>query len=349
MNLKNWQLDYKFIRNGLRAAFAVFIAMLISYIFQLKFPYWITMTTIVVMQTTIGASIIFSCRRIVGTIFGLLVGLMFVMFFHKQFSLLIFSFPILIFAVCYSASFSNILSTFFMSIGIGMIFSYIIPDAWTFIFWRINDTILGAIIAVGSILFIFPNRAEDDLGHALVTGLIACQELFSEIIDNMTNGFVKKSDDFAKQMFAIENTLFQKRKHFANAAYETFAIISMSDAAYDLVLCEERMHSLLLGLLLIYRNMRSQKLSEDFVIVIKNFESEMRGVVNSIAVALRDKKQLPNLGCLYKSLFSVRDVCFQEQSEDTTAQAKALFYRNFLGFANEIKHIREAFLQKISE
>ena len=62
------------IRHALRTAVAGVISFVIARLFRLPEAYWAAISTLIVMQSTLGASLPISAQRLVGTAIGALVG-----------------------------------------------------------------------------------------------------------------------------------------------------------------------------------------------------------------------------------------------------------------------------------
>jgi uncharacterized membrane protein YccC len=62
------------IRHALRTAAAGVISFVIARLFRLPEAYWAAISTLIVMQSTLGASLPISAQRLVGTALGALVG-----------------------------------------------------------------------------------------------------------------------------------------------------------------------------------------------------------------------------------------------------------------------------------
>jgi uncharacterized membrane protein YccC len=62
------------IANSARTAAAAVVSFWIASMFRLPEAYWATITTIVVMQSTLGAALKISAERLVGTVLGALMG-----------------------------------------------------------------------------------------------------------------------------------------------------------------------------------------------------------------------------------------------------------------------------------
>jgi uncharacterized membrane protein YccC len=67
-------MDQKEVLHSLRTAVAAVGSLLIARFCRLPEPYWATVTTIVVMQSTLGAAWTVSKQRFVGTALGAAMG-----------------------------------------------------------------------------------------------------------------------------------------------------------------------------------------------------------------------------------------------------------------------------------
>ncbi len=324
-------------RDSWRAAIAIGIAVILTHFAAPQFPYWITMTTIILMQSNIGASIAKSYHRVLGTIFGLLAGLMLAMLFPHQVLLAYIAFPVLLLLFIYTLVFSYGLSMFFMTALLALLFTYIFPDPWHFMFWRIIDTLLGAAIAILASLLLFPTWARRDFSDSLIDGIKATQQLLQNLIEELL--YKEKVSDFIPKVIDIEALLLKRRQYYANLRYEPGALNLDQGAVHAVLIAQERMHSLLLSLRIATR--RPIKITAELQIGIERFITVNARLVDDLALAIDRKKAVPDFTESYAALCRLKEIAIQQEDDNVMV----LLYRNLSGYNAELKHITQAILQ----
>jgi len=69
-----WGLDRETLAHSLRTAAAAAISMYVAQLFRLPEAYWAAVTTLIVMQSDLGAALTISWQRFVGTALGAAAG-----------------------------------------------------------------------------------------------------------------------------------------------------------------------------------------------------------------------------------------------------------------------------------
>lgn len=62
------------LTNSLRTTLAVVVSLLVAHLFRMSEAYWAAIATLIVMQSSLGASLPISVQRFVGTILGAIFG-----------------------------------------------------------------------------------------------------------------------------------------------------------------------------------------------------------------------------------------------------------------------------------
>jgi uncharacterized membrane protein YccC len=90
MKLWKWEPEnLPSVKHSARTAVAATVSFMIARLFRLPEAYWAAIATLVVMQSTLGATLVISVERIAATALGALVGALLAMFFGQN--LLIFA------------------------------------------------------------------------------------------------------------------------------------------------------------------------------------------------------------------------------------------------------------------
>ena len=168
-------MEYKsaVFRNTIRATFAITVATIIAYFIPYKNSWWIQLTAILLMQVSFGASIKRSKGIIIGTIFGVLSGVLFAAL-SQTYSYLLIIIPLSVFLGSYMLAFFYSGAIFMFSILIIMLLSLhdkMSIDLWHFALVRLLDITIGIAIVISTSLFLFPAWAKDDFRENLAEGI----------------------------------------------------------------------------------------------------------------------------------------------------------------------------------
>jgi uncharacterized membrane protein YgaE (UPF0421/DUF939 family) len=154
-------------RLALQASVAISIALFVAHLFSDGRAYWAIMTALLLISQTLGDSIKKSIARIgmtvIGGVIGTLLSILFASHAFAIFALLLLS----LFFMAFYLEVSYAISMSFMTMFVVFLFASI--HAWNLhmLAIRIDETLIGAGIAVVCAAFIFPIRAQQTLKQAL--------------------------------------------------------------------------------------------------------------------------------------------------------------------------------------
>lgn len=166
--INHQQLDWRIFRDNLnlksanfRHAFRVSIVclgtfLLAQYLFKGHHSYWILLTVLVILKPSFGLTKQRNYERVIGTLAGGLMGAV-ILYFVKDAAL---RFSLLLGFMLLSYSFMRlkyIVSVFFLTPFILILFSFLGENTSTIAQERIIDTLIGAAIASLGSYFLFPN------------------------------------------------------------------------------------------------------------------------------------------------------------------------------------------------
>ena len=228
-------MEYKsaVFRNTIRATFAITVATIIAYFIPYKNSWWIQLTAILLMQVSFGASIKRSKGIIIGTIFGVLSGVLFAAL-SQTYSYLLIIIPLSVFLGSYMLAFFYSGAIFMFSILIIMLLSLhdkMSIDLWHFALVRLLDITIGIAIVISTSLFLFPAWAKDDFRENLAEGIKVCQNYFGEIIKKILEKN-EKAPRAINRLIDIENLLQKTRKHFDDYSYEPGTTVVSDGSTY---------------------------------------------------------------------------------------------------------------------
>lgn len=218
---KNFNLQSIFFRRALRTGIAVFISVFIYRYFSLTQGFWVTLTTVIVMQATTAATLRKGLQRLIGTFIGIILGSLFLVKIQASYwidCLLVFFF----FLAYYLKSFNLVnYGVFVVPLTVAVVFlvSALVPqESHTLITARLYDTLIGAVIGILFTFFVFPNSLKQDVTHNLQS-LINTQRLyFISILDVLLHQ--KESTETQKLRQQFEHCLTASRNYFFDWRYE---------------------------------------------------------------------------------------------------------------------------------
>jgi uncharacterized membrane protein YccC len=79
------RLDRQSLEHAARAAIGATVALLVARLFKLPESYWAAITTMIVLESTLGAALSVSALRLIGTAFGAVAGGLLASYFGPQF------------------------------------------------------------------------------------------------------------------------------------------------------------------------------------------------------------------------------------------------------------------------
>jgi uncharacterized membrane protein YgaE (UPF0421/DUF939 family) len=149
-------LDRDSIVHSLRTALAAMISLLVARALRLPEAYWAAITTIIVMQSTLGAALTISEQRLAGTAVGAATGAL----LAARFGMNAFAFSAGIFAMGLICAMLHLDRTAYRFAGITLAIVMLIPQdksAWVIALHRFAQVAMG--IAVGLLLTaVWPER-----------------------------------------------------------------------------------------------------------------------------------------------------------------------------------------------
>lgn len=154
---ENLSSQSSIFRHSIRVALMCLLGFLVSKLFPVgHHSYWILLTILVILKPAYSLTKQRNIERLIGTIFGALVGALILIFIKDQTALFIF---LLIFMVA-SYSFQRlnyIVSVLFMTPYILILFSFLGENNLNIAQERIIDTFIGSFIALTASYLVLPN------------------------------------------------------------------------------------------------------------------------------------------------------------------------------------------------
>jgi uncharacterized membrane protein YccC len=179
-------------RMALQAAFAVTIAIVFGHLFHFERSYWAILTTMVLTGQTRDQSIKKSLNRISMTIVGGITGTLLFFCIKDSHYALLSCLLLCIYFVVFFLETSYLCVVFFITNLV--VFLFALLQGWTLelLTARIEETIIGAIIAITTSALIFPSRIKNQYAQ----DLNAFHNLAAEISTDCINALLQYKKSF---------------------------------------------------------------------------------------------------------------------------------------------------------
>jgi uncharacterized membrane protein YccC len=210
----NFTFQSSIFRHSLRLSVAMVVGFLIGELFSFQNPYWILITLLVIMRPSYGLTKKRVKQRVLGTLIGAVFSLGIVYLTQDTF---VFG-VIAVVSLAVALSFVQLnYKTFAVFITIHIVFVYALysSDVLDAIQFRIIDTLVGAVLATLSNLFLFPSweymTVDDLILEALKTQRVYLKEIYGKYRDKgPTTVAYKLSRKKAFLAMGALNTAFQR-------------------------------------------------------------------------------------------------------------------------------------------
>jgi uncharacterized membrane protein (TIGR01666 family) len=224
-------------RHAIRLAIALTLGYGIIQVFDIDRGYWILLTTLFVCQPNYSATRQKLYGRIAGTIVGLLIGVPILTMFPTQASQLFF---IVLSGVMFFAFRINNYgyATGFITVLVLLCFHQL-GEGYDVVLPRLTDTIIGCVIAVAAVYFIYPDWQSKKLYRVMATAIGHNRHYLAQIIGQYRIG---KRDDLnyriarrnahnsdASLANAISNMLAEPGR-YRGATEESFRFLTLNHA-----------------------------------------------------------------------------------------------------------------------
>ena len=272
---QNLSLKSKMFRHSLRLTIAIVFTYLLGYTLEIQNAYWIMLTVIVIMRPNYGLTKERSKDRVLGTIIGAIIAFCIVLLTQNEIVYAVLAFISLV------LSFSLIQQNYksaaaFVTISIIFLYSFINPNAFEVIQYRILDTVIGAIIAVVANYIILPTWEADNLRQIVLNALkmnkkylLAAQVLYENPKAQKMDYNLARKDAF----LAVSNlnASFQRLTQDPKSKQREFQLI------YEIVTINQTMISAIAAIGNFIINHKTTPASEDFKKLIYTISGNLQG------------------------------------------------------------------------
>jgi uncharacterized membrane protein YccC len=278
--VQNLSLDSTMFRHSLRLSIAILFAYSLGFVFDIQNTYWILLTIIVIMRPSYGLTKERSKDRIIGTLIGAAIAVGIVLLTQNVVVYAILAIVSLIFA--FALLQQNYKSAAaLITISIVFVYSFINPDAFEVIQYRVIDTVIGSTIAVVANYVLLPSWEVNNLKQLLLNALkmnknylLATQELYQDPSKNKLSYNVARKEAF----LAISNlnAAFQRLTQDPKSKQRQFQLI------YEIVTLNQTMVSAIASIGNFISNHTTTPASIEFHILMKKIANTLEMSFDSL-------------------------------------------------------------------
>ncbi|MCG9791310.1 FUSC family protein [Flavobacterium algicola] len=311
--LQNLNLNSTTMRHSLRLTIAIVFAFLFGTFFEIQNTYWILLTVIVIMRPNFGLTKERSKDRIIGTLVGAVVAVAIVLLTQNLiiYGILAFISLVLSFALTQqNYKFAAALIT----ITIVFVYSFINPNAFEVIQYRVLDTVIGSAIAVAANYLLFPSWEADNLQQVLLTAfkknrdyLLATQNSYKDFTKNKFAYNLARKEAFLAM--SNLNAAFQRLTQDPKSKQKEFQLI------YEIVTLHQNMISAIASIGNFVSNHKTTNTSEEFDHLIAQIAITLKNTLDTLSdnqeAKINVEKNIEDsqkkLFANYKELSNLRD------------------------------------------
>jgi uncharacterized membrane protein YccC len=286
--VQNFSLSSSMFRHALRFAIAIVFAYLLGYFLDIQNTYWILLTIVVIMRPSYGLTKERSKDRIIGTLIGAAIAVGIVILTQNLVVYAILAIVSLILA--FSLIQQNYKSAAaLITISIVFVYSFINPDAFEVIQYRVIDTIIGSVIAVAANYVLFPSWEADNLKQVLLKALkmnknylLATQDLYQDPSSHKLSYNVARKNAFLA--VGNLNAAFQRLTQDPKSKQKEFQLI------YEIVTLNQTMISAIASIGNFIMNHKTTPASDEFNVLVKKISNTLKMSYDSLEHTKPTKK-----------------------------------------------------------
>jgi|GEM_PF-4251616 len=207
-------------RHCLRVAMATMIAIIIGHVFAIPKAYWLTISALVVLQPSIGATLLRAKQRSISTLVGVLIGAMITILTHQLFWLTALIGLFSLFLGVYFSSKDYLKTIFFLSILVMIMMGLFATNIWQFVFYRFFDTLLGVIIGFVLSLILWPVSAKSLLQQDFLKLIQHYRQLSNAIFDQFISFSHEGQLAIGRSRVEIYADIKLAKQHFEDMQHE---------------------------------------------------------------------------------------------------------------------------------
>jgi len=233
----NLHKDSMLFRHALRMSMTLTAGYGIIQAFDIDRGYWILLTTLFVCQPNYSATRQKLTARVIGTLAGLLIGVLLLTFFPSQESQLVF---VVVSGVMFFAFRINNYgyATGFITLLVLFLFNQL-GEGYAVVLPRLADTLIGCVLAVAAVMIILPDWQSKRLHKVMSDAIEANKQYLGQIIgqyrigkkDNLSYRVARRQahNNDANLSSAISTMLAEPGK-YRTAVDESFRFLTLNHA-----------------------------------------------------------------------------------------------------------------------
>ncbi|WP_121719890.1 FUSC family protein [Streptomyces sp. E2N171] len=164
--------------------------------------YWAVLTCWIVFINTAstGEILVKGYRRLLGTVFGVVAGILLAGLVGGNTVLAFVLVLLLIFAMFYTAPLSYTLMSFFVTAMLGLLYTLLHTYSWEVLVLRVEETALGAVCGVVAAALVLPVRTDRRTNELLVTVLERLSDVSEAAVTQLSGGPAEDLLDKAREL-----------------------------------------------------------------------------------------------------------------------------------------------------
>jgi uncharacterized membrane protein YccC len=271
---QNFSCNSTLFRHALRLTIALVFAYILGVIFEIQNTYWILLTIVVIMRPSYGLTKERSKDRIIGTLIGAIIAIGIVLLTQNIVVYAVLAYISLILA--FSLIQQNYKSAAaLITISIVFLYSFMNPNTFEVIQYRVLDTIIGATIAVVANYILLPSWEVNNIKKILLNALnmnrnylLATQKLYQDPAKNKLSYNLARKEAF----LAISNlnASFQRLTQDPKSKQKEFQLI------YEVVTLNQTMISAIASIGNFVINHKTTPASEEFNILSQRITNTLQ-------------------------------------------------------------------------
>jgi uncharacterized membrane protein YccC len=208
---------------GLQAVLATGLAMLLAWLLQVDHANWVFWTAFAVIAGSSGESLRKMTMRVLGTVGGVAIGVSLALLTPDNTLLVAAVATACVYFTIYYLPVSYPKMVFWLNIGFVMVFTRLGAQELDLLINRPYATLLGALVAAGVVLFVFPIRIGDRFKAAATQFLRAVDDYVATYVAAATGGSDAQLLDGAQAR--ILATYAQLEQTLPSVAFENFPFV----------------------------------------------------------------------------------------------------------------------------
>lgn len=276
---QNFSFKSSSFRHAVRISIAMMLGLTLGHFIQVKNPYWILLTILVILRPSYGLTKERSKKRVIGTIIGAVIAIGVVLITQNFYVYLALAIITLVLANSMLTK-NYIYPAIFFTLNVIFVFSLLQPDHWTVIQYRLIDTLLGATIAYLFGYFVLP-----------IWEYTAIKESIQQVIQSNSSYLKNMVLHYDELEESLEFKLSRKNAFIEssnlNSSFQRMTQDPKSkrknvENYYELVTLNQAMLSAIASLGSFIRQHRIQEVKHSFQVVVNDIVSQLKLIEESM-------------------------------------------------------------------